>query len=606
MNFRDDIQGLRAVAVLLVFIFHLSASLLPGGFIGVDMFFVISGYLVTGIVYSKINKGSFSILDFYKSRVRRIVPAYLFLLVCVAIGASFLFISSDAQIFRRSLFWTLLFNSNNYFAALDNYFGATSSENPLLHTWTLAVEMQFYFILPIILLIVRNKKVLVFLLSVITLGLFGYSTYGILNNGAQLMYFSLPSRMPEFLIGALAAIVKVEDLQFIKKNSNIFAFLGISAILICACLFSEATPFPGATSLIPCLGTLALLISNRSKINDILSTKYLVYTGEISYSLYLWHWPVMAFYRYYKNEYEFTISEKIVVLLATAIFSLISYYLIEHRLRKTKGFRFIGPFITLGMAVAAMYFLVPKINNRLFEGEEDLLFPKFGLDSHAQTFKKVETFGDSITDKTKILFLGDSHALCMKNYIDIIGDRNGFSFKTITNNTYPTLPGITPDKFDNIKLLDQYNMLMKYVDQEIPKADLIIVQFAGTGEKWSFGLKKLLSKMRVDQKLLVLEDFPTLDKNPVRINKDVIKRNDIEQNYTLNRNKISAEILKIIASDSRSKYIDLTKSKVFGNAPFYNDTLMYYDKGHLNLYGSKVYALDTEKLFLENLGLRKH
>lgn len=240
----------------------------------------------------------------------------------------------------------------------------------------------------------------------------------------------------------------------------------------------------------------------------------------------------------------------------------------------------------------------------MYDGQEELLSPSFGLDSHAQTFKKVEVFGDTLTNKNKILFIGDSHALCMKNYIDIIADKNGFSFKTITNNTYPTLPGLTSDKFENSKLLDQYTMLMKYVNQEIPKADIIILQFAGDGQKWSEGLKTLLSEMREEQKLIVLEDFPALDKNPVRINKDIIKRKDIEQKYTLVRNKISKNILNIIKSDPRAKYVDLTKNEVFENAPFYNDTLMYYDKGHLNVYGSKVYAMKTERIFLEGLNLR--
>lgn len=359
MNFRNDIQGLRAIAVLLVFIFHLSNTLLPGGFVGVDMFFVISGYLVSGIVYSKIDKGSFSIVDFYKSRIQRIVPAYLFLLLFVAIGASLLFISSDAQTFRRSLFWTLLFNSNNHFAALDNYFGASSTENPLLHTWTLAVEMQFYFILPMILLVVRNKKVLISIILTMTIALFTYSTYGIYNGKTQLMYFSLPSRMPEFLLGVLAAVIKIGDLQLIKRNSNLFSFLGSIAILISAFSFSEATPFPGIVSLLPCFGTLALLVSNTSKINNFLSTKYLVYIGEISYSLYLWHWPLMAFFRYYKNEYEFSTVDRLIVVIATIVCSLISYYLIERSLRKAKGFRFIGPFVVLGGGSCCNVFIDP-------------------------------------------------------------------------------------------------------------------------------------------------------------------------------------------------------------------------------------------------------
>lgn len=151
MEFRKDIQGLRAIAVLFVFIFHINSSWLPGGFIGVDIFFVISGFLISSIILHKLDNNRFSFKDFYISRIKRIVPAYYFLLLIVAFFGVFFFMTSDINVFRKSFFWSLLFNSNHYFTSLDTYFGASSSENPLLHTWTLAVEMKFYLFLPILL-----------------------------------------------------------------------------------------------------------------------------------------------------------------------------------------------------------------------------------------------------------------------------------------------------------------------------------------------------------------------------------------------------------------------------------------------------------------------
>jgi len=601
MKFRKDIQGLRAIAVLFVFIFHLSNTYLPGGFVGVDMFFVISGFLVTSIVYSKIKEKKFSILAFYKSRIKRIVPAYLIMLFITSIIVSIVFVNTDSYTFRKALFWTLLFGSNSHFASLDNYFGNSSFENPLLHTWTLGVEMQFYLVLPILLLLIKNTKVLIIFLLISVFVLLSYSTYGIFHGGTDLMYFSLLSRMPEFLIGSLAAIVNLENFPSIKKKANALSTLGAILVLLSAVLFSKDTPFPGFTSLIPCLGTLAILVSSSSKINSYLSNNILVFIGEISYSLYLWHWPVMALFRYYKNSYMFTPAEVIIVIILTLSTSLLSYYFVEKIFRQQKGMKFLIPFGTITGVVVAMVLLVPKINLKFNNLPLNFTSPSFGLESHGPTFVKVEHFGDisNQSHANETLFIGDSHALCMKKYLDILGKRNQFSFKTVTNNTYPTLPGLDKELFKEDRLYRQYNKLMTHINPEIPKSKLIILQFSDDGDKWQDGLKCLLKTMRADQRLIVLSDFPKLDKNPVRINRNITK-NKLNETYIVTKRDVSKNILSIINSDTRAKFLDLSDSNVFDEAPFNRDTLMYYDQGHLNEYGAKKYAIDTEKKFMDS------
>ncbi len=600
MNFRNDIQGLRAIAVLLVFIFHLSSNLMSGGFVGVDMFFVISGFLVTSIVYSKIQKGTFSILEFYKNRVKRIVPAYLVMLLIVAIVASILFVNTDSFTFRKSLLWTLLFSSNTYFASLDNYFGNSSNENPLLHTWTLAVEMQFYLILPIVLLLIKNRAYLVRFLLLLVILLISYSTYGIYNGKSSDMYFSLLSRMPEFIIGGIAAIMKLENISFIKAKSNILSVIGLILIIFSAIVFSESSPFPGILSLIPCLGTLAILVSVSSKVNGILSSKPLVFIGEISYSIYLWHWPIMAFLRYYKNSYEFTFIESVWVISLTSILSVLSYYFVERQLRQKDGLRFYIPFGVASLGVVMMVLITPRLNSVFNKLPIEFTAPSFGLKSHGPSFVKVEEFGDTNSKSQGILFLGDSHALCMKKYIDVIGKRNGFTFKTVTNNTYPTIPGITKEVVGNERLFNQYEKLMKYVIKEIPKSKLIILQFSDNGDRWINAFKTLLATMNSDQHLILLSDFPKIDKNPIRVNRDIVKTN-IKNSYVIIKKEISKKIINIIESDKRTRYLDLTGSNIFKDAPFQNDTLMYYDQAHLNEYGAKVYALNTEEKFMKLL-----
>lgn len=207
-NYRADIQGLRALAVLMVFIFHLNSAYLPGGFIGVDIFFVISGYLISGIILRKKEQGNFRLTDFYMSRFKRIVPAYYFFLTVVLLAGIWIYLPMEIHELRKTGFFAAAFLSNVHLAALDNYFGAQSSENPLLHTWTLAVEMQVYFILPFLLVFLK-KKFLKYVLTALIAVLFVYSfirsTFLFEKDAA---YFSLLARMPEFLIGTLAAVIE--------------------------------------------------------------------------------------------------------------------------------------------------------------------------------------------------------------------------------------------------------------------------------------------------------------------------------------------------------------------------------------------------------------
>jgi hypothetical protein len=455
--------------------------------------------------------------------------------------------------------------------------------------------------LPFLLIFLRNKRILIVVLSFLTIGLLVYSTYNVLNANAGVMYFSLLARIPEFLLGSLAAILKLENYGFIKKRSNILSIIGIAIIFFCVVFFSEKTPFPGIIAFVPCVGTLLLLLSSTSVINNFLSKKTLVFIGEISYSVYLWHWPLMALLRYHNNSYEFTMIEGTIVLVLTVILSLMSYYIVEKTMRDAKGIRFFVPFAFLGASTAAMFILTPAINSRLNTLPDQFTRPSFGLSSHGNTFQNVGIFGNKKAISKNILLIGDSHALVMKKYLDIVGIDNGFSFKTITNDCYPTLPGIEKDLLEDkyAKYFEQYKKLTGPINQEIAKTDLVILQFADDGDKWKNALKHLLEIMRDDQRVIVLSDFPSVDKNPIRINRDIVKRDDVDNRYVIQKKITSVNIINIINNDKRAKYLDLANSDVFDDAPFYRDTLMYYDQGHLNEYGSTVYAERTCKRFMD-------
>ncbi len=600
MEFRKDIQGLRAIAVLFVFIFHLNADWLPGGFIGVDIFFVLSGYLLTSLVIHQSETNKFSYLNFYKSRIKRIVPAYYFLLLILSVVGIFIFLGLDAKGFRSGLMRSLLFISNQYFASLDTYFGVSSTENPLLHTWTLAVEMQFYFLLPFLLFFLKRKGFFPIILFSTTL-LFIYGTVGINAGHKDTMYFSLLARAPEFMIGVIVNLLPVKK-ETLHKNAFCISLTGIILLLVSAFYIHEESYFPGLLAAIPCIGTGLLLLSPESKINTFLSHKIFSTIGAYSYSVYLWHWPVMAYTRYYYVTYYFTISQILFIILGTCILSVLSYSFIEQPFRKKKEKKsksVVSFSVLIGLNLLMVFLLIP-LNKKAQPIPLEYLGPAMGLDSHGYSFKKVETLGDTLSRTNKILLIGDSHALCMKPYLDYMGKKHSFSFKTITNDTYPLLPNIPLDKFKNPRVYEQYCTLFAYAEKEISENDIIIVQYYNPNEQWLPFLQHLLSDLRPAQHLIVISDFPALDKNPARINRDFLKNTQRPVNYE-RRHSSSDKTVNLVTSNPQATYIDFSDHPVFDSIPFYKDTLMYYDALHLNIYGSILYAQHTEDRFMRYL-----
>jgi len=295
-KYRPDIDGLRCVAVLSVLAFHLSPSRLSGGFVGVDVFFVISGYLISAIVFSEIADSRFSVLGFYERRVRRIFPAlFAMLLVCSAIMSYFLLPTEFVE-YAKSVFAATISSSNFYFWQHSGYFDAPTS-NPMLHTWSLAVEEQFYILFPILLVIVRRYfpshlrlgVILLFVASLIA----GVITVRVNPTAAFYMPYT---RAWELLMGTLISLKYFPRLSG-KLARNIVTLMGLAMICFADLRYSPETLFPGLAALVPCLGS-ALIIgageSGSSLVGTVLSWRPVVFVGLISYSLYLWHWPLIV------------------------------------------------------------------------------------------------------------------------------------------------------------------------------------------------------------------------------------------------------------------------------------------------------------------------
>lgn len=299
MRYRPEIDGLRAIAVLPVMFFHAGFELFSGGFVGVDIFFVISGYLITSILLKDRGNENFSFANFYERRVRRIFPALFFVLFISTIFAWMWLPPEDLTHFSKSLRSVAVFASNFHFYSSGGYFDSASDLSPLLHTWSLAVEEQFYFLFPFFVLLTwsfRRRTVFILLCTCVLASLFlaeWASSYY-----SRAAFYLLPTRVWELLLGSAAAYYSFTYKR--ELNNQYLSSLGLILIIYSVLSFTESTPFPSFYSLVPTLGTILIILfcGPKTYVYQVLSNRVLVSVGLISYSAYLWHQPVFSFARH--------------------------------------------------------------------------------------------------------------------------------------------------------------------------------------------------------------------------------------------------------------------------------------------------------------------
>jgi peptidoglycan/LPS O-acetylase OafA/YrhL len=338
---RNDIDGLRAVAIIQVVLFHTGIPSFSGAYIGVDVFFVISGYLLTGIILREIARDSFSLGTFYERRIRRIVPALIAMLLTCSIACYFLLLPQDLVRFGHSLFSALLSGSNFYFWTQAGYFKPDHAK-VLLHTWSLGVEEQFYLFLPLTLLALRRRRaLLIWGLIGLTVMSLGVAEWLVLHREAETAFYMPFSRAWELLVGSLIAMDLV-SLPKAKIWRELLAATGALSIGFAACWFSPKTPFPGASALLPCVGAALLLMvgaNGGSICTGLLSLPPLVFVGTISYSVYLWHWPLVTFAKMggIQGVTDKGPLQKLVVLLASLLLGWLSWRLVEQPFRERRA-----------------------------------------------------------------------------------------------------------------------------------------------------------------------------------------------------------------------------------------------------------------------------
>jgi peptidoglycan/LPS O-acetylase OafA/YrhL len=323
IKYRPEIDGLRAIAVIPVVLFHAGIDGLSGGYVGVDIFFVISGYLITSIILSEMSAEKFSLIRFYERRARRILPALFFVMISSLIVALLTMNPDQFEGFGASAVSVVTYLSNFYFWYTRDYFAPAAEELPLLHTWSLSVEEQFYMLFPLLLLLLGVKKpnrLLLALVSIsaVSLGL----SISIGEKFQNFNFYLLPTRSWELLVGSSLALFQFRGWRTHSVFADQFLSLaGFFLVVLSVLTFDSNTPFPGLYALIPVFGTALIIFSAKQDtlIGSILSSKTLVSIGLLSYSIYLWHQPILAFYRIYFRSDPDLVS---IAILLSLIFGL--------------------------------------------------------------------------------------------------------------------------------------------------------------------------------------------------------------------------------------------------------------------------------------------
>ena len=602
-TYRPEIDGLRAIAVTAVIIYHAKVNffghqLFGGGFIGVDIFFVISGYLITSIILNELlTKGSFSFKYFYERRIRRILPVLLFVMLASLPFAWIYLVPSGIIDFSKSILYSIGFGSNFYFHYSGQEYGNLSgSFKPFLHTWSLSVEEQYYILFPIIILFtfkyIRKYLINILIIGFITSLLLADWTS---KNYSSVSFYFLHTRMWELLAGSLLAYFESKigrSTKFTILNQKL-PFIGLILIGYSFLFFNDGMFHPSFYTLLPIIGvSLIIWFSNENElITKILSTKLFVGVGLISYSLYLWHYPIFSFVKI-NGVLSGNIMGKFYLIPIVLILSVFSYYLIERPFRNKKySFKKVSIFLIFLLSTLLIFNLLVIENNGYPKRFEKLkkINKNYNPDNIFLAKTRMGVFNINKKFNTKnfnILIAGDSFAEDLYNSLNLNSHRyngvdffhDGYDYNLITNDELIKNSDMVIYSYDwnDARLKNLKNDL-----RQIQNLNANIAITSSSNEyKVSSGLYTLL-----DYKILFEKNFfdyyglkklyfrNRLIDSKSNINQKLKKFTTKEKLKYLNREDFMCEILK-----NQCDYVDKDGNKLL------------YDYGHYTKYGAKFFG----------------
>lgn len=572
--YRADIDGLRAAAVLPVVFYHAGIPGFPGGYVGVDVFFVISGFLITGIIWSEILTGNFSLANFYERRARRILPA-LFAVIAVSLFiGSLIFLPADFEKLSKSALAATFFISNGYFWHALDYFGTAADFRPLLHSWSLAIEEQFYIVFPLFLIIAaryRNGLMLGSMAVLFVLSLAG-SIYAV-DRAPQSAFYLSPARGWELLMGSFLALGLGPQLRARWLREGVAA-AGLAMIALPIFVYSNETPFPGIAALPVCVGTACLILSSSNEatlVGRALSLRPVVFVGLISYSLYLWHWPVLVFLRHYFGVKHLEPSIAIFAICASFLAALLSWRYIERPFRQKGLLSRRQVFSTVGYSTAVIALICGAIWTLrgvpmrfdatvlvLAQGKKDVSprrrectyrLPDEGLCKLGIEGDKPPTF----------LLWGDSHAIALMPAVDVAGRHARRSGIVAGANACPPLLGVQRIHADGRRCRNYNDAIIAMLKQDRMKITTVIL--AARWALWATGLR---AQQEGGQNTVLQDDQSTTA--AISDNIDVFSRGLKRTVEALNRLGLSVVIFGNIPEIGWNVPMTLTRAAVLGQS----------------------------------------
>ncbi len=545
---RPDVEGLRAVAILLVVLYHSGVSSISGGFIGVDVFFVISGFLIGGIINKEITNDEFSFRAFYFRRIRRIAPALFFMLLCISTACYLLLSPLEFRDYAKYAAAVLLSLPNVALLKGGDYFSSSADLNPLLMTWSLGIEEQFYFVLPVILIIASRKKLSAkkIIAAITLLSLLGSIVLTPVDQ--QKAFYLLHTRAWELGLGVMLALSMRQPLQ--GKSANLLSLAGLLMIVIPALILDRNSSFPGHLAMFPALGA-ALIIASAGTLNQrLLANKPMRFIGRVSYSWYLWHWPVLSLASIISDG-PLTTIQGLALSAAALLIATFSCYAVEQPFRQPAGqrqLRTIMTYCALCAAGAGLFFNV-YLNNGWHTRFSEQVNNGEQLKVAAQANPCLRDYGPNLPSQnphcipssreTSIALVGDSHASALRPAVEQYARLQDKPLYQMTKASCPFLIGATREtsgyphhatecqQFNQsvLKILMDSNIdeviISAYWEAGISAIPGYGYQAAGENDNYqalSSGLHAtVMQLLAANKKVTIIEDAPGLEVDPVRL-----------------------------------------------------------------------------------------
>lgn len=624
-DYRPDLDGLRGIAVAAVVAYHLDLPFVPGGFVGVDIFFVLSGFLITRLIAAELRDGTFSIARFYERRIRRIVPALVFVCACTTVAAIAFLLPDELQRYASSLMATAFSYSNVWFFQHSGYFDPGSGTQPLLHTWSLGIEEQFYIVFPLLLMIVvrwwpRALATVVWLTFAVSL----LASIVFLPAHPMATFYLLHTRAWELLVGAIVALGLLPR-PASRAQSEVAAGLGLLAIAVSVFAYTSKTPFPGAAALLPCIGTaMAIWAGERSSERanavaigtQVLTFRPLMLLGLISYSLYLWHWPLIVFTKVMTAE-RLEGAEKLALAVAAIAFATATWFFVEQpfRRRGASGFRpraiFRGGAVALG-ALAASAALLVSLNGMPHRFPEAVLQIASAQADASPLRQKCHFYGDGARsyDDTcligddvapSVIVYGDSHGAEFSAALGEFAKARHASVRQITASGCPPAAGFT---FPADHRCEQYNAAMIDRLTSISPATVVLATYSLAWDReypdqfWPSFERTIATLHAAGHRVVVLGPVPDMrDASgiPAAVARWTAKGrdpNDFSFKFSANRVRAVETRLNDIATSHGAVFVPVSSELCSGKRckPYEDGAVLYFDNNHLSMSGAQLIA----------------